>query len=54
VTDHRDFLEYFSGLACIIAVDLKVEYGDRRYLIVDGNEAYYSRHPEYEWHNKPV
>ena len=38
--DYKDFLETFSGLACVIAVDLKVEHGDDRYQVVDGNDAY--------------
>ena len=40
VHDYKDFLETFSGLACVIAVNLKVENGDNRYQVVDGNEAY--------------
>lgn len=38
--DYKAFLETFSGLACVISVDLKAERGDDRYKVVDGNEAY--------------
>ena len=38
--DYKDLLESFQGVASILAVDLKVESGDSRYKVVDGNEAY--------------
>ena len=38
--DYKDFLETFSGLACVISVDLRIERGDSRYKVNDGNEAY--------------
>ena len=38
--DYKNLLESFQGVASILAVDLKVESGDSRYKVVDGNEAY--------------
>ena len=38
--DYKNLLESFQGVASILAVDPKVESGDSRYLVVDGNEAY--------------
>ena len=35
-----DFVEQFSRVACILAVDLMEDDDDRRYVIVDANEAY--------------
>ena len=40
MADYKNFLETFKGVACILAVDLTVDHGDSRYLVVDGNEAY--------------
>ena len=38
--DYKSFISGFKGIACILAVDLNVEHGENRYLVVDGNEAY--------------
>ena len=38
--DYKYLLESFNGVACILAVNLKVEHGDERILVVDGNDAY--------------
>ena len=38
--DPKVFISAFKGIACVLAVDLNVEYGEKRYLVVDGNEAY--------------
>ena len=38
--DYRNLLESFSGVAAVLAVNIKIEHGDERYTIVDGNDAY--------------
>ena len=38
--DYKNLLESFNGVACILAVNLKIENGDERFLVVDGNDAY--------------
>ena len=38
-TDYKDFLKRFSRVACVMSVNRKEE-GERRYLVVDANEAY--------------
>ena len=38
--DYRNLLESFSGVAAVLAVNLKIENGDARYTVVDGNDAY--------------
>lgn len=38
--DYKNLLDSYQGVACIIAVDLKVDSGDSRYKVVDANDAY--------------
>ena len=39
--DYKNLLESFSGVAAVLAVNLKIEHGDeKRYTVVDGNDAY--------------
>ena len=38
--DYKSLLESFNGVACVLAVNLKVSHGDERFLVVDGNDAY--------------
>lgn len=38
--DYKNLLDSYQGVACILAVDLKVDSGDSRYKVVDANDAY--------------
>ena len=38
--DYKEFISGFNGIACVMAVDLNVEHGDERYLIIDANDDY--------------
>ena len=38
--DYKSFASNFKRVACIMAVDLKEENHDNRYLVVDANDAY--------------
>ena len=38
--EYKNFVDNFSRLACVIAVNLKETDSNKRYLIVDANDAY--------------
>ena len=38
--DYRDFVEKFNRVACVLSVDLTEEDDNKRYMVVDANEAY--------------
>ena len=38
--EYKNFADNFSRLACVIAVNLKETDSNKRYLIVDANDAY--------------
>ena len=38
--DYKDFVEKFNRVACVLSVDLNEEDDDKRYMVIEANEAY--------------
>ena len=38
--DYKSFVANFSRVACVLSVDLKETDSNKRYLVVDANDAY--------------